>query len=180
MPMPCATRTPSGPVRGGDPVIVAIGMDPGPTPGLVKLTYSDGLLLDVAVVQCTANCALDVLAMWLNNLPVAGALETYVQVERFVVGKGSYRTGSPGARTRDMVGSAVTLAEAHNAVVAVRTASEAKAWASNGRLLAAGIEGDVRGMTHARDGARHALYTAVKDGRIPDPFSKRARRTSGE
>lgn len=162
-------------------MIVAIGMDPGPTPGLVKLTYVVDRLMEVHVIQCSANCMLDVLDAWFRGVPTKA--ELYFQAEKFVVGTKSMRAGSPGARTRDMVGSTTTLAQTHlsgsgapKGSVVIRTASETKAWASNGRLEAAGIFGDLKGMTHAKDAGRHALYTACKDGLIPDPFSIKAKR----
>lgn len=158
-------------------MIVAIGMDPGPTPGFVKLTYSDQRLLDIAVVQCSFNQALDVLEMWL--LPLSKQrprVERYFQGEKFVISRGSYRSGSPGARTRELAGSAETLAITAGCVTTMRSASEAKAWASNGRLEAAGLYDATVGMVHARDAARHALYTACKDANIPDPLSRKARR----
>lgn len=165
-------------------MIVAIGMDPGPTPGLVKLTYALDQLMDVQIVQCTANCALDVLQMWCTDVPAKA--ELYFQAEKFVYGTKSYRTGSPGARTRDMVGSAVTLVGsslsqkgAPKGVTTVRTASETKAWGTDTRLDKAGLLPQLVGMKHARDAARHALYTACKEGRITDPLSKRVRRTNG-
>lgn len=165
-------------------MIVAIGMDPGPTPGFVKLTYSKQRLIGVQVVQCTLNCALDVLSMWLHPLhemnrkrTAHGArTELYFQGEKFVIGPGSYRSGSPGARTRDLAGSAETLAVTAGCVVSARSASVTKAWASNGRLEAAGLLEATVGMVHARDAARHALYTACKDANIPDPLSRKARR----
>ena len=156
-------------------MIVAIGMDPGPTPGLVKLTYALGQLMDVAVVQCSANTALDILHLWLS--PVAKA-ELYFQVEKFVRGT------KPGpSRTADMVGSAVTLVQsslsskgAPKGSVQVRNAATAKAWGTDKRLEQAGLADDLVGMRHAKDAARHALYTAVHDGGIPDPLSRKARR----
>jgi hypothetical protein len=166
-------------------VIVAIGMDPGPTPGFVKLTYSEQRLIDVAVIQCSFNQALDVLNMWLRPLHEAnrsrslarsGRNELYFQGEKFVISQGSYRTGSPGARTRELAGSAETLAVTAGCVVSMRDASTAKAWATNARLEAAGVYDATVGMTHARDAARHALYTACKDAQIPDPLSRKAKR----
>ena len=154
-------------------MIVAIGMDPGPTPGLVKLVYAEAKLIQVNVVQCSLNCALDVLNLWLAA-HVADT-EVYVGVERFVIGNGSYRSGSAGARTRDLVGSALVSAQTHGAIGVQRSAVEVKAWATDMRLSAAGLTPHVKGMTHARDAARHALYTACKDGAVPDPLSKRGR-----
>jgi hypothetical protein len=149
-------------------------MDPGPTPGIVRLTYSDDRdLLMVDVVQCSAHTALDLLEVLLR---VPAGTEVYFQGEKFVVGKGSYRTGSPGARTRDMVGSAVTMVQSGRlCVVTLRSASQAKQWATDKRLDAAGLLGEVKGMQHAKDAARHALYTAVAEGKVPDPLSRKAK-----
>lgn len=154
-------------------MIVAIGMDPGPTPGIVRLTYADSQLIMTDVVQCSASTALDLLEVLLR---VTAGTEVYFQVEKFVIGKGSYRSGSPGARTRDMVGSAVTMVQTgRNAFVTRRSANETKAWATDKRLTAAGLMPDLKGMVHAKDAARHALYTAVAEGNIPDPLSRKAR-----
>lgn len=156
-------------------MIVAVGMDPGPKPGLVKLGYSDGALIGVHVVQCSADIALDILELMLHT---PATFETYFGVERYV-DRQHGRSGAPGQRTRDMVGSAVVLATANGAMVTQRNASKVKAWATDDRLDKAGLMEPTKGMPHARDGARHALYTAVHDGKILDPYSKRARRTDG-
>lgn len=161
-------------------MIVAIGMDPGETVGLCRLTYAvDSSLLLADVVQASASTALDLLEVLLR---VPKGTEVYFQVEKFVIGRGSYRSGSPGARTRDMVGSACTLALAAaqgHTMVSRRSAGEAKAWATDGRLKAAGLLEDTKGMGHARDATRHALFTAVAEGNIPDPLSRKARGLNG-
>lgn len=153
-------------------IIVAIGMDPGPTPGLVRLTYSEQRLISVEVVQCTANVWARVLTSWLADQRRVPC-ETYFQGEKFVIGRSSYRSGSPGAVTRDMVGESVQVCVGR-AIVTLRSASETKAWATDKRLDAAGITRHTKGMTHARDAARHALFTAVAEGNIPDPLSRKA------
>lgn len=164
-------------------MIVAIGMDPGPKPGLVKLTYSDGLLVDVGVVQCTANCALDILQMWLTGVPTSA--EVYFGVERYVDRKVG-RSGAAGQRTKDMVGSALTLVQTSLSAPGApkggnvqNTAARVKAWATEGRLKAAGLWAPTEGMRHTRDAAKHALFTAVDAGKCPDPYSRKARRTDG-
>lgn len=161
-------------------MIVAIGMDPGPTPGLVRLTYAEQRLISVEVVQCSANAWKGILTSWLNPKrpwPEPGR-EIYFQGEKFVVGRASYRSGTPGAQTRDMVGESVQVCSGL-AIVTLRSASVTKAWATDKRLTAAGLLDKTKGMTHARDAARHALYTAVAEGKIPDPLSRKARRTDG-
>jgi hypothetical protein len=54
-----------------------------------------------------------------------------------------------------------------------------KPWATDERLEAAGLLDLTKGMRHARDAARHALFTAVKDGGVPDPLSKHAHEVVG-
>lgn len=159
-------------------MIVAIGMDPGPTPGLVRLTYAEQRLISVEVVQCTANVWARILALWLPANPLEGRDEIYFQGEKFVVGRSAYRSGSPGAQTRDMVGESIQVCSGL-AVTTLRSASVTKAWATDKRLTAAGLLDKTKGMTHARDAARHALYTAVAEGKVPDPLSRKARRTDG-
>ena len=157
-------------------MIVAIGMDPGPTPGLVRLTYSEQRLISVEVVQCTANVWARVLTSWLADQRRVPC-ETYFQGEKFVIGRSSYRSGSPGAVTRDMVGESVQAC-AGLAIVTLRSASETKSWGTDKRLSMAGLFTPTKGMTHARDAARHALYTAVAEGNIPDPLSRKARKAN--
>lgn len=154
-------------------MIVAIGMDPGPTPGILRLTYTDQVLIMVDVVQCSAHTALDLLEVLLR---VPAGTEVYFGVEKFVHNsKGG--AGKAGARTRDMVGSAITMVQSgRNAWVKQRSANEVKAWATDTRLEAAGLLSEVKGMTHAKDAARHALFTAVAEGKIPDPLSREAKR----
>lgn len=154
--------------------IRAIGIDVGPTPGLVGLLYRDNQLTKVDVIQCSAGML--EYAWGALVFPWIGVAEVYVQAERFVIGTKSYRTGSPGARTRDMVGEVAQLASAAGVHLTLRSAVETKAWATDRMLEAAGLLTATKGMTHARDGARHALYTAVTEGKIPNPLSRKARR----
>lgn len=153
-------------------MIVAIGMDPGPRPGLVALTYAEQVLVDVKVVQCTANVALDVLELWLSAYLLHGN-DLYFGVERYV-DRQTGRSSRAGQLTKDMVGQAVRAC-AGRAYGVFNNASRVKAWATDGRLLAAGLMEPTKGMPHARDAARHALFTAVHDGKCPDPYSRRAR-----
>lgn len=155
--------------------IRVIGIDPGPTPGLVRLRYLDGVLTTVDVVQCSSNMLMTVALTLLPGKAVLDS-ETYLQVERFVIGRASMRSGSAGAITRDQVGRLLELAAGIGNVYPVqRPATEVKAWATDKRLSNAGLINPTKGMTHARDAARHALFCAVADGKIKDPLSTRAR-----
>lgn len=154
--------------------IRVIGIDPGPTPGLVRLLFVDGVLITVDVVQCSSSMLMPIALSLLQG----DRIETYLQVERFVIGRASMRSGSPGAVTRDQVGRLLEVAASIGGVYHVqRPATEVKAWATDKRLSAAALIAPTKGMTHARDAARHALFCAVADGKIRDPLSTKARRT---
>jgi hypothetical protein len=152
-----------------------IGVDPGPTPGIVLLRFNDGPFGICHVVQCTHLIAPEIFRMLLGIDPVT---PTIVGVERFVIGRSSYKSGSPGGVTRDLVGALQEIVVEHGRAGGQfhqRNASQVKAWATDTRLDKAGLLDATKGMTHARDAARHALFAAVHDGGIPDPLSKKAR-----
>jgi hypothetical protein len=143
---------------------VVIGIDPGPTPGIVLLArrYSgDGF--DADVVQCSASALLRVL----EGLDPHG--HALISVERFVV-KG--RNNAAQSLTRDQVSALQALFPR----VVLRTAAQVKPWATDTRLEAAGLLEATKGMRHARDAARHALFCAVHDAGVPDPLSRKATR----
>ena len=156
-----------------------IGIDPGPTPGIVVLEYAGGQAVGRDVVQCTSGIAPYLLGSILDDAVV----RTLVQVEKFVVSARSARSSSAGAGavTRDLVGrlaGEVTDYGRRHPEVAVeyaqRPAVGVKAWATDDRLTAAGLVEVCKGMRHAKDAARHALYAATADGGIRDPLSPHA------
>lgn len=158
-----------------------IGIDPGPTPGIVRLTppVRPGQQLEVDVIQCTAQTACTVLWSLLSTQIRKPEHTVLVQIERFVVGRRAGRSSSAGAGevTRDLIGRLQREAEHHEGVsVVLRSASTAKAWATDERLERAGLLGLTKGMRHARDAARHALFAATHAGAFPDPLSSRGDR----
>jgi hypothetical protein len=58
--------------------------------------------------------------------------------------------------------------------VFTRAAALVKPWATDKRLHAAGLLDATKGMQHARDASRQALYAAVHMGVTPDPLSRKA------
>lgn len=140
-----------------------IGVDPGPTPGIVVLGIEDGQLTDVGVMQCSAELLYTLVATFNPYKEAAVALE------RFVV-RG--RANAAQSLTRDQVANLVRL----HPLTLVRSAAEVKPWATDARLEAAGLLDACKGMRHARDAARHALFAAVKDTGLTDPLSKEFRR----
>ncbi|KRB73062.1 hypothetical protein ASE01_20005 [Nocardioides sp. Root190] len=156
-----------------------IGIDPGPIPGIVMLTPRGfETRYDVDVIQCSAHTAPLVLeALLSDNRADLGTAPVVVALERFVIGKTSMKSGGPGAVTRDLVGQLENVARRHEGVsIAKRSAADVKAWATDIRLAHAGLLEPTKGMRHAKDAARHALYAAVKDGGLPDPLSRKAHR----
>lgn len=157
-------------------MIYVIGIDPGPTPGLVGLHVTENRapkLMNVDVVQCSESALIHVL----NGLWDCQGSTIRLAVERFVVGSraGRSRTASAGADTRKLVLEIDRWAGLHALTLPViRTATAVKPWATDARLAAAGLTLPTQGMRHARDAARHALFSAVKDHGLPDPLSKRS------
>ncbi len=144
-----------------------IGVDPGPTPGIVRLHIEDGRLVPrwTHVVQCSANVMPEIVGSFLA--PNREWAVTVLAVERFV-SRG--RANAAQSLTRDQVGF-LTATFTH-AVIAQNNASRVKAWATDKRLDAAGLLEACKGMRHARDACRHALFAVVDLGHLPDPLSK--------
>lgn len=168
--------------------LLAIGVDPGPMPGIVALRWSGVLLEGVEVVQCTPGMATSVVRDLLlsDHHP---ELRAIVQTERFVVGRGSGKSGKAGAVTRDLVGALQHEVTQHarsvnggEVVFTQQSAGRVKPWASDTRLHAVRIPKYLglaavdlyrltAGTVHARDGARHALFASCLHGFVPDPLS---------
>ena len=143
-----------------------LGIDPGLTTGIALRTPSGTWEL----VQTTRGAVLPIVRAMLHTYDY----RALIAVEAFVVGPRAARSSTPeaGRIARDLIGALQAL-EAPGAVrVVVRTAGAVKPWATDRRLSAAGVPA-VRGMPHARDAARHALFALVKDCGFPDPLSKR-------
>lgn len=157
-----------------------IGVDPGPIPGIVHLWPYPGRL-EVDVVQCSDQTAPGLLWSLIVNaradLRSRFDAPVLIQIERFVVGSRTARssTQSASSRTRDLVHRLTSESEKQpNVSVVLRSASEVKPWATDERLAAVGLLEAVKGMRHAKDAARHALFAAVKAGALPDPLSRSA------
>ena len=151
----------------------ALGIDPGPVPGFVELRYLDRRIVDVHVVQCTANAALPVFTTLLAECSAA-AWDTVVQIEQFVISRRATRsaTASAGAMTRDLIAQLEHEAHQLGATPVLRSAVQVKPWASDERLDVVGLLEATKGMRHAKDAARHALFAAVREAHQPDPLSK--------
>ena len=153
-----------------------VGIDPGPVPGIVLIDLPVAATPRLEVIQCSRGVAPVVLRALVESLNPT-ATPPLIQIERFVVGRRAGRSGTAkaGEQTRDLIGQLIASvpglpAESWRA----RAAGEVKPWATDERLEAAGLLEATKGMRHARDAARHALFVAVKDGGVPDPLSRKA------
>lgn len=155
----------------GHPIVLVIGVDPGPTPGVFGLSVAGGRVDYTDVAQVSHDLISPLLSMLVQVTPYS---ELLIATEKFVAGHRASRSSSAGAGaiTRDMVGLVAGAARELGAVSVQRTASQVKAWATDERLARAGLEVP-SGMRHAKDAARHALYAACHAGHLPDPMSSR-------
>lgn len=166
------TREPDPSLGGGESTMV-VAVDPGPIPGVVMLRQGR-----TAVFQCDPDSVI-----WLVRELVTGGqvvARRVLAVERFVVGMRTARTSMPkaGQITRDMIGALTELGRTLPGVTVVqRCAADVMPWATDKRLSAAGLLDLTKGMPHARAAARHALFSAVRDGDLPDPLSTKVRAT---
>ncbi len=150
-----------------------IGVDPGPVPGIVVLSVWDNGEFDAHAIQCSHTIASTLVDGLVRN---AGEEACLIAVERFVVGRGSMRSRKDGVITRDLVGQLQRVSNVLGTTYTERTAAAIKPWASEERLALAGLLEPTKGMRHARDAARHALFAAVRDGGLSDPLSCQRRR----
>jgi hypothetical protein len=104
--------------------------------------------------------------------------EVTVAIELYVVGPRAAGVNAPiaSAKTREVIALVREWASAR-AMVTTARAADVKPWATDLRLDTAGLLEPTKGMRHARDGARHALYAACKLGILPDPLSMRPPRS---
>jgi hypothetical protein len=156
--------------------VYSLGVDPGPLPGVVGLLFVDNKLDTPDIIQCSANVCPWLVTMLLETTSGHGAIRTILAVEKFVIGGRSTRVSTPGAsaKTRELLVELRAGASADGRYVVERSASEVKIWATDARLHKLGLLDATKGMTHARDAARHALFAACRDLGVPDPLSKRS------
>lgn len=144
-----------------------IGVDPGPTPGIVRLHIEHGRLVSkwTHVVQCSANVMPELVGAFVTGHKQWDV--TFLAVETFVARGRLTADQRTTAHQVDFLTSVYA-----DAAPVQRNAATVKAWATDQRLEAAGLLEACKGMRHARDAGRHALYAAVADAGLPDPLSK--------
>ena len=152
---------------------LVIGVDPGLTTGLCAIEcYGDGLHSDPVAVQVAGSRGVLPIVRALDN----GGPELILAVEQFVVGPRAARSATPagGAVARALIDALTEYAGRELLGLQLRTAAAVKPWATDKRLHAAGLADACKGMPHARDAARHALFAAVHTGLLRDPLAGKA------
>jgi hypothetical protein len=155
-------------------VIRILGIDPGGTTGFADLIGWPGYY-HVEPTQLRGRDTGDMDPVGAVKAMLGIRTYTVVAMERFVVSRraGRSKTSGAGEQARNIIGAVTSLCQEAGVPVVLRSASQVKAWATDNRLEAAGLLAPTRGLPHARDATRHALYAAVWDCGLPDPLSGR-------
>lgn len=153
---------------------LVIGVDPGPTTGIAAFTLGIAVreIAGQMLMQCDAASAWYFVCTMITQRSAPNCL---IAIERYVVSTRSARsTDADAARvTREVIAEITRNAFAMKLRhVVERPAVDVKRWGTDQRLRRIGLLEPTKGMPHARDAARHALYAAVHDLDFPDPLSK--------
>lgn len=166
-----------------------IGLDPGETTGICLLDYENGRLTGTTVLQVDAASAVGVLQAVLTvhyidcNATMSYPGRTFgrriASVEAWTEGAPAAGRGRPAKVTRQLVMALAEMCEMAGYRVKIRKPADVKPWASDRRLVAAGIAGSEQAL-HGKlrdgwDAARHALYGAWEAGAVADPLRRDAR-----
>jgi hypothetical protein len=151
---------------------LVIGVDPGLTTGVCAVEFDeDGQQIGSRIVMQIhgSEGVIPTIQTLLGRKPQH---EHLLAVEQFVVSNRAARSSTPeaGRVTRALIAELGDL----GVHVFLRNASLVKTWATDKRLEAAGLLDATKGMGHARDASRHALYAAVHCGITTDPLSTKA------
>lgn len=147
--------------------IVVIGVDPGLTTGIAALATED---LAVSLVQATPGAVLVIVQALIDRARNQGA-GVALAVERFVSGPRSAKlaTAFGAATAKTVIGELQMMSAQQGVPIYMRSAGEVKPWATDLRMAKLIKH---RGMPHAHDALRHALYCAVRDYGLTDPLSR--------
>lgn len=164
-------------------MISVIGVDPGPTTGFCFLDYVKLPLSDVyrpqpqsMLFQADGNSARTLLEDVLRGRESYGVEITkkFAGVEKFVTGRSAGTKGSNADVTRQLVMELTETLQLFGYKVKIRPAADVKPWATDKRLIAAGIKGasGIHGKGRdSYDGSRQALHVARWDAFLPDPLA---------
>lgn len=147
-----------------------LGLDPGPSTGIALLNLEDGCSPEWTVFQVNGDGA---------NWLLAELCRTYapraVEYEEFVPSNRAGTKGKAAQETRRIADQVPLIAGANcrrvpPVFVVARRATDVFGWALDKRLEASGFPWGPK-FKDARAAGKHALYTAVRDGKERDPLA---------
>ena len=142
-----------------------LGADPGPSTG-VALAGTNGVRWECHAYQCDGAVAPQLVG-WLCAIYEPLWCET----ERFLTGNTAGTKGGDADLTRAIEHEIRQSAITHPGIKLItRPAGAVKRWATNKRLEKVSFPLGPK-FLDARDAGRHALYTAVWDGKERDPLA---------
>jgi hypothetical protein len=158
--------------------LVIVGIDPGPRPGLCALRFNTAKIrcATPVILQCyPASAAITMLKSILPRDVKLIILSYELWIPSNKAGK--LATPSAAIATGKMCARLDALpTEDDRIVVKHHSAAQVKPWATIERMEKAGLELITKGMTHARDGGKQALFCAVHSAGVPDPLSRKHRK----
>lgn len=152
--------------------MIIIGVDPGLTTGMALLDTERPT--NPVLVQSGPDAVITIINALIDRTQGQHGEVGAIAVERFVRGPRSGKLATPkGAGiAQEVITQLGHLAGAWGIPIYLRSAAEVKPWATDARVRKLT---DHRGMPHALDALRHALFCAVKDFHAPDPLSRSSR-----
>lgn len=155
-------------------VTSVIGADPGPTCGLAFLDFIQGKLAGKTLLQVDGQSVIIVLEAMISRYYTSDVVVArYAGVENFITGQSAGTRGNDANITRQLVMQITERLQMWGYNTKIRSASDAKNWATDKKLEAAGIIGAASLHGKFRDGydaARHALFTAREMNVIENPL----------
>jgi hypothetical protein len=145
---------------------VYMGIDPGPSTGIVLLVVKDDGSWTWHVFQVDGDTAFWLIAQLCESFsPLVVAIEAFVPSNR------AGTNGSDAELTRRIADHAYQLVMTIKppAFPRKRKAADVKPWANDNRLKKAKFPLGAK-FKDARDAARQAMYAAVYDGKERDPL----------
>lgn len=145
--------------------VVVLGIDPGQTTGFALLPVAHPREHELA--QLTQGLVVDLVEAAVARVRDQGGVPV-LAIERFVSGPRSGKLARPygAAIAKALIGALSIL----DVPTFQHPAATHKPWATDARLDKLGVVR--RGMPHAADAFRVALYTAVRSYGMPDPLSR--------
>lgn len=155
-----------------DDAFVLIGVDPGPTTGIIGMRWGPDARYKPSILHADADAVLFIVRALTGRSYAPGPdCRVLVAFEEFVDGNRHDHSASARA-TRDVIREIEENVPEMCVRVIGHQAAHHKKWEDRGkRLRAAGLWEPTEGWRHARSAASVALYAAVSHGYRPDPLS---------